>query len=111
MHNIEQFQALAKQQGEKSMALMNELGQQYRELFSAHADQASVSFRNGSVYLEKLARAQSVEHAMEIQAEYRKSTREAFVEQSRRMADLYAGLFKTAFRPVSEMNGLYQKTD
>jgi hypothetical protein len=111
MKNLEEFLALAKQQGEKSMALMNDLAQQYRELVSAHADQASVSFRDGSAYLEKLARAQSLEHAMEIQAEYRKSAREAFVEQSRRMAGLYAGLFKTAFRPVSEMNVLHQKAD
>lgn len=111
MKNLEEFQALAKQQGEKSLALMNDLAQQYRDLVSAHADQASVSIRDGGAYLEKLGRAQSLAHAMEIQAEYRKSTHEAFVEQSRRMSDLYAGLFRTAFRPFSEMNALYQKAD
>lgn len=40
---------------------------------------------------------------MEIQAEYRKSARETFAEQSSRMADLYAGLFETAFKPVGAM--------
>lgn len=111
MKNLEEFQALAKQQGEKSMALMHEIAQQYRELLSAHADQASVSIRDGTTYLEKLGRAQSLAHAMEIQAEYRKSTHEAFVEQSRRMSNLYSGLFKIAFKPFSEMNVLYQKAD
>lgn len=109
MKQLEEFQALAKQQGEKPMALMSDLATQYQELLSAHAEQSSAAFHDGSAFLEKLARAQSLEHAMEIQAEYRKSARETFAEQSRRMADLYAGFFRTAFKPVGAMKTVNQE--
>ena len=46
---------------------------------------------------------------MEIQAEYRKSTRETFAEQSRRIVDLYAGLFRIAFKPLGEMKTVNQE--
>ena len=100
MKQFEELQELAKQQGEKSMALISDLAQKYQELLSAHAEQTSASFRDGSAFLEKLAGARLLQQAMEIQAEFRKSTREAFVEQSRRMSDLYAGFS----RPLSGLS-------
>ena len=52
MKQLEELQSLAKQQGEKSMALMSDLATQYQELLSAHAEQSSAAFRDGSAFLE-----------------------------------------------------------
>jgi hypothetical protein len=60
---------------------------------------AKKSFESGSAALEKLVAARSLEKAIEVQTDYAKQAYESFVAEATRIGDLYAELFKDAYKP------------
>lgn len=62
-------------------------------------DYAKKSYEQGSVALEKLFAAKSLEKAFEVQMEYGKQAYEGFVAEATRISDLYADFAKDAYRP------------
>jgi hypothetical protein len=73
------------------------------------ADYAKKSFEHSTTTLEKLAGAKSFDKAIEIHADYVKSSFEGFVAQSTKLGELYQAVAKEAFKPfeglVAKANG------
>lgn len=61
------------------------------------------SFETGSAALEKLVAAKSLEKAIEIQTDYAKTAYEGFVAETTKIGDLYAELFKDAYKPFESI--------
>ena len=57
------------------------------------------SFETGSAAVEKLVSAKSLEKAIEIQTDYAKTAYEGFVAEATKIGELYADLFKDAYKP------------
>jgi hypothetical protein len=64
------------------------------------ADYAKKSFEHSTTTLEKLAGAKSFDKAIEIHADYLKSSFEGFVAQSTKLGELYQAVAKEAFKPL-----------
>jgi phasin family protein len=73
------------------------------------ADYAKKSFEQSTATFEKLVGAKSLDKAMEIQADFVKTSFEGFVAQSTKMGELYQAFAKEAFKPfeglVAKANG------
>ena len=62
---------------------------------------AKKSFAEGKTALEQLSTVKALDKALEIQTGYLKSAHEGFVAQTRKVAELYAGFAKDAFKPFA----------
>jgi len=62
---------------------------------------AKKSFAEGKAALEQLSTVKALDKALEIQTGYLKSAHEGFVAQTRKVAELYAGFAKDAFKPFA----------
>jgi hypothetical protein len=71
----------------------------FQTIASEAADYSRTSFEKGTVALEKLVSAKSLENAVEIQTDYVKTSYESFVAQSTKMGDLVADMAKDAYKP------------
>ena len=61
------------------------------------------SIETGSATVEKLVSAKSLEKAIEIQTDYAKSAYEGFVAEATKISELYAELFKDAYKPFESV--------
>src|SRR5262245_9798515 len=61
------------------------------------------SFETGSAALEKLVSAKSLEKAIEIQTDYAKTAYEGFVAEATKIGELYAEIFKEAYKPFESV--------
>lgn len=61
------------------------------------------SFETGSATLEKLLATKSLEKAIEIQADYAKTSYEGFVAQATKLGELYADLAKEVYKPYETL--------
>jgi hypothetical protein len=57
------------------------------------------SFEDGSVALEKLLGAKTLEKAIEVQTEYARSAYEGFVAEATKLGKLYADIAREAYKP------------
>jgi phasin family protein len=63
------------------------------------ADYSKKSAEGSAAAWEKLLGAKSIEKAMEVQAEYLKSSYEKFVAEATKLGELYVDLAKEAYKP------------
>ena len=61
------------------------------------------SFETGSAALEKLVSAKSLEKAIEVQTDYAKTAYEGFVAEASKIGELYAEVFKDAYKPFESV--------
>ena len=61
------------------------------------------SIETGSATVEKLVSAKSLEKAIEIQTDYAKSAYEGFVAEATKISELYAELYKDAYKPFESV--------
>jgi len=59
---------------------------------------------NSLAFVEKLLGAKSFDTVIQIQSEYAKTSYEGFVEQTKKMGELYSDLAKAAFQPFDVAN-------
>lgn len=71
----------------------------FQTIASEAADYSRGSFEKGTSAFEKLIAAKTLENAVEIQADFMKSSYEAFVTQSTKISDLVADMAKEAYKP------------
>ena len=86
--------------GLKSVASLSKGWQSIAVEASEYAKQ---SFEAGSATVEKLVSAKSLEKAIEIQADYAKTAYEGFVAEATKISELYADLFKDAYKPFESV--------
>jgi hypothetical protein len=56
------------------------------------------------IFVEKLLGAKSLETVIRIQSDFAKTSYEGFVEQTKKMGELYSDLAKAAFKPFDVAN-------
>ncbi len=69
----------------------------------AHADFAKKLMQNGSEFISQLSNVKEPVKLMELQTEYVKNAHETFITESKRLADLYADLFKQTTKPFEDL--------
>lgn len=74
----------------------------FQTIASEAADYSRTSFEKSTATFEKLVGAKTLENAVEIQADYLKSSYEAFVAQSTKISDLVADIAKDAYKPFED---------
>jgi phasin family protein len=100
MNNVEQFQQKAKEQGDAAMASANNVAASVQAITAAHADYTKKALQDGSEFITKLASLKAPTDVMALQSEYAKTAYEAFVAESKKIAELYADLAKQTYKPL-----------
>jgi hypothetical protein len=99
---IQNFETIQKQ-GQESMDVamksVNAMTKGFQEIAKETADFSKKQFETSAAAAEKLMATKSMEKAFEVQADYVKTSYEAFVAQATRMGELYADMAKQAYKP------------
>jgi len=98
--NFEDVQKLSKEQLDAASALSAAMTKSVQQIAAEATDYSKKSVETASAAFEKLVGAKSIDVALQVQGDYAKSAYEAFVAQSTKMGELYAGLAKEMFKPV-----------
>lgn len=97
---VEQFETMQKfsrMSVERVLTTQATASKAFAAIATETAAYAKKSFAEGKAALEQL----STDKALEIQTGYLKSAHEGFVAQTRKVAELYAGFAKDAFKPFA----------
>lgn len=99
MIKVEDFQQYGKEHFETVLANAGNFQKGVQSIASAVGDYAKKSFEDGNAFVAKLSTVKSLDNAIEVQADYAKSSYAAFVAESQKIGELYADLAKQAFKP------------
>ncbi len=98
----QQFETIQKASKENADAALKAFGvtsKGVQALAVEATDYAKKSFEAGTAALEKLAGAKTFDKALEIQADYLKTSFEGAVAQMTKFGELYSSLAKDAYKP------------
>jgi hypothetical protein len=99
--NYEDLQKFSKEQMEAFAAASTTLSKGLQEMAAESTDYSKKAFAAGSALIEKLAGANSVETALQIQTEYVKQAYESFVAQTSKVTDLFTKVASDVLKPVT----------
>lgn len=102
-NNLESMQKQGQENFEQAVKSMNAVSKGVQEIAKEAADYSKKHFEHSSAAAEKLMASRSIEKAVEVQADYAKSSYEAFVAQATRMGEMYVDLAKEAYKPLENM--------
>jgi hypothetical protein len=103
MQQFDQFQKFGQDNIDAAIKTVGAVTKSAQTIAVEAADYTKKSFEHGSATLEKLAGAKTLDKAIEIQADYLKTTYEGFVAQSTKLGDLYASFAKEVFKPYERI--------
>jgi phasin family protein len=103
MNNVEQIQHATKDFNDAATASVHTFATSFQTIASAHADFAKKMMQHGSEFISQLSSVKEPAKLMELQSEYMKSANETFVAESKRIAELYADLFKQTTKPLEDL--------
>src|SRR5215207_8778570 len=101
---VEQFETMQKFSRisvERVLTTQATASKAFAAIATETAAYAKKSFAEGKAALEQLSTVKAWDKALEIQTGYLKSAHEGFVAQTRKVAELYAGFAKDAFKPFA----------
>ena len=98
LKNFEDFQKLGKENVDTCMKQFGTVSKGWQAIATEVADYSKKSFEHGTTTLESLLGAKSLEKAIEIQTDYAKSAYEGFVAEATKISELYAELYKDAYK-------------
>ena len=99
---MQQFETIQKTSKENVDAVLKAFGiasKGVQAIAVEATDYAKKSFEAGTAVLEKLAAVKTFDKALEIQADYVKTSFEGAVAQATKMGELYTALAKDAYKP------------
>ena len=99
VQNLDEMQKLGKDSFNATFGSFGALSKGFQAIAVEVADYAKKAFENGAIATEKLIAAESLDKAVEVQANYLKGAYEAFAAQSTKLGGLYAGLAQEACKP------------
>jgi len=109
LQQFDQIQKLSQDNLDTVMKSFGTVSKSAQAIAVETADFAKKSFENSTAAFEKLAGAKSLDKAIEIQADYLKSSYDGFVAQSTKLGELYQAAAKEVFKPfegfVAKANG------
>ena len=103
---IQNFETIQKQGQESldvAMKSVNAMTKGFQDIAKETADFSKKQFETSAAAAEKLMATKSMEKALEVQADYVKTSYEAFVAQATRMGEIYADMAKQAYKPYESM--------
>jgi phasin family protein len=103
MDHLEQLQQSTKNLGDTAKASENALATSFQTIASAHADFAKKLMQHNYEFMSQLSSIKEPSKLMEVQSEYVKNEYETFAVESKRLAELYADLFKQATKPFEDL--------
>jgi hypothetical protein len=101
VQQLETVQKFGRLNVERVIGAQVSASKTFETIATETAEYAKKSFAEGAAVLEQLVAVKTLDNAQEIQLAYAKSAYEGFVTQSRRVAELYAGFAKDAFKPFA----------
>jgi hypothetical protein len=107
IQQFDQFQKFGQDNLDTVMKTFGSVSKGAQAIAVETADYAKKSFEQSTATIEKLVGAKSLDKAIEIQADYLKTSYEGFVAQSTKISELYANVAKEAFKPLE---GIVAKT-
>jgi hypothetical protein len=96
-------QQVSKEQIDAADASTNSFVGSFQAIATAYGDYTKKSFEDTSSFVEKLSGVKSLDKAIEIQAEFAKSTFETFVTESQKIGALYRDLAKQSYKPFGDL--------
>ncbi len=99
LNNFEDIQKQSQANIDLATKSIESLTKGFQEIAKEATDYSKTSFEKSTVAFEKVAACKSVDKAMEAQADFAKTSFEAFVAQGNKMGKLYADLAKEAYKP------------
>ncbi|MGO9675184.1 MAG: phasin family protein [Methylocella sp.] len=102
-NSLNEFQTYNKEQVETATTSSASFVNSLQTINAETTNYSKKSLEDGAAFLEKLLSAKSFESAIQIQSEYAKAFYEAFIAQSKKIAELYSNLAKEAFKPVETL--------
>ena len=106
VQNLDNMQKFSKDSVDATFKLLGVLSKGFQTITTEVADYSKKAFEEGATATEKLMAAESLDKAVEVQANYLKSAHEAFTAQSTKLGELYVGLAQEACKPFER----YAKT-
>jgi phasin family protein len=103
MNNAERIQQTAKDFGDTATASAHTFATSFQTIANAHADFAKKLMQHNSEFMSQLSSVNEPAKLMEAQSEYVKNGYEMFVVGSKRLAELYADLFKRTTKPFEDL--------
>lgn len=99
MMNVEEMQKSAKDTVEVTMKSFGAATKGFQAIAAEVGDYSKKSFEQGTVALEKIFGARTLDKAFEAQTDYVKSSYEGAVAQMTKVQGLYADLAKELYKP------------
>lgn len=97
--SVEDLQQMSRTQLEATSQSAAALSRGFQQMVQEASDLSKKSMEDGSALLSNLIGAKSIEGAIQVQTDYAKSSYESYMAGARRMGELYASIFKDAYRP------------
>src|ERR1700754_3473264 len=100
MVKVEDLQRYGKEQLDTVVASATSLQTGLQAIAVAYGDYTKKSFEDTKSFVDKMSCVRSLDKAVEVQTEYAKSSYEAFMAESQKIASLYTDLAKQTFKPL-----------
>jgi hypothetical protein len=98
--NLDDLQQVGKDNVDTALKSFASLSKTGQAIAAEVMDYGKRSYEQGSVALDKLLAAKSLDKAFEVQSEYARSAYEGFVAESAKLGELYADLAKEVYKPL-----------
>jgi len=105
---FDNFHNLGTQQFEAVTATAGSITRSWQEITAETADFSRRTIAAHTDFLGKLLGAKTLDHAIQVQIEFAKSTYEGFVAETAKIGELYARLAKEAFKPLETARDIAQ---
>lgn len=99
IQQFETFQKASKENVDAALKAFGATSKGVQAIAVEATDYAKKSFEAGTATLEKLAGVKTFDKAIEIQAEYIKTSFEGAVAEMTKLGELYSALAKDAYKP------------
>ena len=97
--NFEDIQKMSKDNMDVTMKSLGLFSKTSQAIAAEVADYSKKSFEDGTAAVERLMGAKTLEKAIEVQADFVKTTYEGFVAQATKIGELYADIAKESYKP------------
>ena len=103
MNTLEQLQQATKDLGDTATTSADTFATSFQTIASAHADFTKKLMQHNIEFMSQLSSVKEPAKLMEVQSEYVKNEYETFATESKRLAELYADLFKQTTKPLEDL--------
>ena len=98
----EDFQRVGKDGFDAAVSSFSEVNKGLQAIAAKCTAYSKKTFEDGTRAFEKLLSAKSFEQLFEIQSQYARMAYEAHVAELSKLGEMYAGLTRTAYKPVEQ---------